>query len=109
MIPAQSVNGGNEHLQRCITGSGAHTRQRRVDAVGAVFDRDDRIGDTQRQVVMRVDTDFRCRQECLTQGVDPLGDISHGHRTTGVDDVDTTGAVAFHLLRLPANTSGVAI
>src|ERR1700757_1059509 len=45
---------------------------------------------------MRVDTDFRCRIHCLTHRVDPLGDVTHRHRTTGVDDVDASRAVALH-------------
>lgn len=61
-----------------------------------MFDGDDGVGNAQRQVVMGMNPDLRCGQQCVAQGIDTLGDVAHRHGTTGVDDVHAARAVAFH-------------
>jgi hypothetical protein len=94
--PAQFGGRGDEHLKRRVARAGAHPGQRGVHSGGAVFDRDDGVGHPQRQVVVGVHTDLRCRIQGLAQCIDAFADVSHGHRTAGIDDVDAGGAVALH-------------
>ena len=54
--------------------------QRGVDAVGAVLDGDDRVGDAEREVVVGVDADLGGRVEDVAVGANPLGDVVHRQR-----------------------------
>ncbi len=71
-----------------------------------MFNRDQRIGDAQRQIVVRVHPFFGRRIERLAECVHPLDDALRQQRSGGVDDVDTVSAVRFHELRLPAQLVG---
>ena len=51
----------DEHFQRGIAGAGTQTRRRSIDAARTVFDRDQRVGNAHRQIVVAVETDFGFR------------------------------------------------
>ncbi|MCY1175652.1 hypothetical protein D9M73_158970 [compost metagenome] len=104
MVPAQLVCGCNKDFQGSIASTGAHARQARVDAVTAFLDGDDRVGNAEAQVVMRVDTGVSRRIEHRFHGAEARTNVIHIHRAAGVDDVNAGGTVAFHqfcLLREP--------
>ena len=60
-LDAHAVAHGDEHLQRRVARAGAEPGGRAVDAVGAGFDRRQRVGDAHRQVVVAVEAELGLR------------------------------------------------
>ncbi|MCY1207336.1 hypothetical protein D9M72_189330 [compost metagenome] len=100
MLPAQAFGGGDKDFQRGVAGAGAHAGQAGVDAVAALFHRDDGIGHTQAQVVMGVHARLGFRLEHVLERAEALAHVLHAQRAAGIDHIDALGAVAFHQLRL---------
>ena len=100
MIPPHAVGGGDEHFERGIARARAHPGKAGIDPADAVLHRDDRIGDAQAEIVVRVDATLGLGLQHAVIGLGPRGDIVHVHRAAAVGDVDAMRAVAFHQLGL---------
>ena len=100
MLPAIDVGRRDEHFERRIARACAHPGEARVHAYRTVLDRDDRIGDTERQVVMRMHAALRFRLQYPVIGLQPRGIAVHRQRAAAVGHVHAMCAIIFHQTRL---------
>ena len=100
MVPAEALRGGDEHLQRRVAGASAHSSQRGVDAVAALFHRDDGIGHAEAEVVVRMHAGLGLRIQHRLESAHAVADVVHVHRATGIGHVDALCAVGLHQLAL---------
>ena len=100
MLKVESVEDRDHHFERSIPRSGTHAGERAVNARGAVLDRDHRVGDAERQVVVRVHPLPGSGIEHVVERAEALGDFVHQQRPCGIDHIDTMCAVGFHQLGL---------
>jgi hypothetical protein len=82
--------------------------QRGVDASDAFLHGDHRVGDGQREVLVGVDAQLGGGVQQVAMGTQPLAHAVHHEPATGVGDVHTVRAVAFHQLRLPRELGGLS-
>jgi hypothetical protein len=68
LIPAEIGHGRDKHFERRISCTGSHTRQTRIDTVTSFFNCDDRVRDTEAQVVVRVYARLRLGFERFLEG-----------------------------------------
>ena len=106
MFPAQTVEHGDEHFQRGIAGACAHTGERGIHPVRAVFDRDDGVGHTQRQVVMAMNTDLGFWLQRVAHELGFFSHFMHQQGATRVGDIDAGRAIGFHQLGLTRQFGG---
>ena len=107
MLPALAVGGGDEHLERCVTGSRTHPGKARVDPHRAGLRGDNRIGHAQGQIVVRMDAALGFRFEHPVIGLETCNHAIHVERPAAVGDIDAMRAIAFHQQRLLGERLGL--
>ena len=106
MVQAHALGRSDEHFQRCITCAGAHTGEAGIDAIAAVFKRNQAVGHAEAEVVMGMHAGLGCRVEHVLEGLEALGNVPHVHRPARVHHVDALCTVAFHQLALRGESGG---
>ncbi len=96
MLDAHAVKHRDKHFERGIAGTRAETCHRAVDAVGAGFDRGQRVGDSQRHVVVAMETELGPRFQLAAQQRDPRRHIVGQHVAGRVGAIQAVRAVALH-------------
>jgi hypothetical protein len=73
MVEVHAVENGDEYFEGSVTGARPHTRQRPIDTRRAMLDGDDRIGHSEREVVVGMHPHLRARIERVAKGGKALG------------------------------------
>ena len=107
MVPALSVGRSNEHFERSIARSRAHPGEAGVNPHGPFLSSNDRIRDTERQVVVGMHAALGFRLEHAVVGPQPFAHTVHVKRAAAVGHINAVRAVAFHQQGLLGQRLGV--
>ena len=88
MVESHAVGDGDEHLTGRVAGTGAHAGQRGVDSRCAVFQRLERIGDAEGEVVVGMHAGLGFGPEHVVECLEALLDAVDQQRAGGIGDVD---------------------